>query len=98
LDEYKLSGLYPFVSEVVTPSDESLYLKGQADDYPTALLDPDGNERASVYFRNSDFNALHILLLQINRTGLDPAIRRSAIAAFFHIIDRHHNEWSSIVR
>jgi hypothetical protein len=106
LDEYKLSGLYPFVSEVVTPSDESFYLKGQADDYPTALLDPDGNERASVYFRNSDFNALHILLLQINRVALggapgresDPPIRSAAIAAFFHIIDRHRDEWSSTVR
>jgi hypothetical protein len=97
LDEYKLSGLDPFVSEVVTPSDESLYLKGQADDYPTALLDPDGNERASVYFRNSDLNGLHILLEQINRPGLDPATRRAAIAAFFHIIDRHRAEWSSTV-
>ncbi len=94
LDEFKLSGLDPFVSEVVTPSDESLYLKGQADDYPTALLDPDGNERASVYLRNSDFNALHILLRQINHTPADPAIRRAAIAAFFQIIDRHRTEWS----
>jgi hypothetical protein len=106
LDEYKLSGLDPFVSEVVTPSDESLYLKGQADDYPTALLDPDGNERASVYFRNSDLNALHILLEQINRPGVsgapgkesDPKVRRAAIAAFFQIVDRHRNEWSATVR
>jgi hypothetical protein len=97
LDEYKLSGLDPFVSEVVTPSDESPYLKGQAADYPTALLDPDGNERASVYLRNSDFNALQILLDQINRPGLDPASRRRAIAAFFHIVDRHRNEWSATV-
>jgi Type I phosphodiesterase / nucleotide pyrophosphatase len=98
LDEFKLSGLDPFVSEVVTPSDDSLYLKGQADDYPTALLDPDGNERASVYFRNSDLNALHILLQQMNRPGIDPAIRRAAVAAFFQIVDRHRNEWSSTVR
>jgi hypothetical protein len=98
LDEYKLRGLDPFVSEVITPSDESLYLKGQADDYPTALLDPDGNERASVYFRNSDFNALHILLLEINRAGVDPNVRRAAIAAFFQIIDRHRQEWSATVR
>ena len=98
LDEFKLSGLDPFVSEVVTPSEESLYLKGQADDYPTALLDPDGNERASVYLRNSDFNALHILLREINRPGVDPAIRRDAIAEFCHVIDRHRNEWSATVR
>ncbi len=98
LDEYKLRGLDPFVSEVVTPSDESLYLKGQAADYPTALLDPDGNERASVYFRSSDFNALQIVLDQINRSGVDPNVRRAAIAVFFHIVERHRNEWSSTVR
>ena len=34
MTEYKLKGLDPFVSEVVTPSDESLYLKGAADQYP----------------------------------------------------------------
>ena len=42
LDEFKLRGLDPFVSNVVTPSDESRYLNGEADDYPTALFDPDG--------------------------------------------------------
>jgi Type I phosphodiesterase / nucleotide pyrophosphatase len=98
LDEFKLAGLDPFVSEVVTASDDSLYLKGQADDYPTALLDPDGNERASVYFRNSDLNALHILLQEINRPGVDAATRHAAIAAFCRIIDRHRNEWSTTVR
>jgi Type I phosphodiesterase / nucleotide pyrophosphatase len=98
LDEFKLSGLDPFVSEVVTPSNESLYLKGQADDYPTVLLDPDGNERASVYLRNPDFNALQILLQEINRSEVDPATRRAAIAAFSKIIDRHHEEWSNEVR
>ncbi len=98
LDEYKLRGLDPFVSEVTTASDESLYLKGQADDYPTALLDPDGNERASVYFRNSDFNALQILIQEINRAGVDPTIRHAAIAAFFQIVERHRAEWSVTVR
>jgi len=98
LDEFKLAGLDPFVSEVVTSSDDSLYLKGQADDYPTALLDPDGNERASVYFRNSDLNALHILLQQINHTPVDPAMRRAAIIAFFQIVDRHRDDWSGTVR
>jgi Type I phosphodiesterase / nucleotide pyrophosphatase len=98
LDEFKLSGLDPFVSEVVTPSDESLYLKGQGDDYPTALLDLDGNERASVYFRNSDFNLLHILLKQVNLPEIEPAVRRAAIAEFFRVIDRHRAEWQSTIR
>jgi hypothetical protein len=98
LDEFKLSGLDPFVSEVTTASDDSFYLKGQADDYPTALLDPDGNERASVYLRNSDFNALHILLREINRSPVDPSVRHRAIIAFFQIIDRHRDDWSVTVR
>jgi hypothetical protein len=93
LDEFKLRGLDPFVSEVVTPSDESLYLKGEANDYPTALLDPDGNERASVYLRNSAWNTLHILLKEINRSGTNASTRRAAIAAFFQVIDRHRAPW-----
>jgi hypothetical protein len=98
LDEFKLRGLNPFVSEVVTPSDESLYLKGQDDDYPTALLDLDGNERASVYLRNSAFNMLQILLQEINRQGVDPSIRRAAIAAFLHIVDGHRTEWQATLQ
>jgi hypothetical protein len=93
LDEFKLSGLNPFVSEVVTPSDESLYLKGEANDYPTVLLDPDGNERASVYLRNSAFNMLHILLKEINRPGTSAPIRHAAITAFMHVIDEHRVDW-----
>jgi Type I phosphodiesterase / nucleotide pyrophosphatase len=98
LDEFKLSGLNPFVSEVVTPSDDSLYLKGQGDDYPTALLDLDGNERASVYLRNSDFNTLHILLNEINRSGTSPALRRAAIAGFCHVVDGHRAAWQITVQ
>ncbi len=93
LDEFKLSGLNPFVSEVVTPSDESLYLKGEANDYPTVLLDPDGNERASVYLRNSAFNMLHILFQEINRSGTSAPIRHAAIAAFLHVVDQHRADW-----
>jgi hypothetical protein len=98
LDEYKLSGLDPFVSEVMTPSDESLYLKGQGDDYPTAQLDPDGNERVSVYFRNSAFNTLHILVKEIDRPGISPSIRRAAIAAFLHVVDGHRAEWQTTLQ
>lgn len=97
LDEFKLSGLDPFTSEVVTPSPESLYLQGQSDDYPTALLDLDGNERASVYLRNSDLNALQILLQEINRSGTSPSVRRAAIAAFLHIVDAHRAQWQATV-
>ena len=77
LTEFKLKGLDPFVSEVITPSEESLYLKGAANEYPTALLDLDGNERASVYLRNSDLNALHILLEELGHSDLHPSARGS---------------------
>jgi len=97
LTEFKLKGLDPFVSEVVTPSEESRYLKGAAGQYPTVLLDLDGNERASVYLRNSDLNALHILLEELNRGGTDPALRSAVTAAFFRIVEKHRAEWQSTV-
>lgn len=95
LTEYKLKGLDPFVSEVVTASEEPLYLKGASSQYPTALLDLDGNERASVYLRNSDLNALHILLEELNRNGIQPPVRRAGVVAFFSILDAHRAEWRS---
>ena len=97
MTEYKLKGLDPFVSEVVTPSEESLYLKGAANQYPTVLLDLDGNERASVYLRNSDFNLLHILLEELNRPPMQSPLRQAAIRAFFQAVDRHRPEWHGTV-
>ena len=93
LTEYKLKGLDPFVSEVVTPSEDSLYLKGAANQYPTVLLDLDGNERASIYLRNSDLNALQILLQQMNRSDIGSNVRRAAMQAFFGIVDRLRPSW-----
>lgn len=98
LTEFKLKGLDPFVSEVVTPSADSQYLKDLASQYPTALLDLDGNERAAVYLRNSDWNQLHILLNELNRPDLDPAIRRAAIQGFFQIVDPRRAEWQAAVQ
>lgn len=93
LTEYKLRGLDPFVSEVVTPSDESLYLKGAANQYPTALLDLDGNERASVYLRNSDLNALQIMLGEIGRSAAQRSVRSERVNQFFEILNRHRADW-----
>lgn len=95
LDQYSLKGLNPFVSEVITPSDQSLYLKGEANQYPTALLDLDGNERASVYLRNSDLNALQILEKEIHKPEVPQPVQREAIEAFLKIVDRRRGEWSS---
>ncbi len=97
LTEYKLSGLDPFVSWVVTPSPEASYLRDQ-NDYPTALLDPDGNERASVQFRNSDLNAIHILLLQLKRKELPAAQRAAARKAVLQMIDANRACWTSTIR
>ena len=97
LTEYKLKGLDPFVSEVITPSAESFYLKDSANEYPTAMLDPDGNERTAVYLRNSDLNALHILLNQLERSAVQPAIRRAGIDAFFQLLGRHRAQWETTV-
>jgi hypothetical protein len=94
LDEYKLKGLNPLISEVISPSSSSLYLKGESEQYPTALLDLDGNERAALQLRNSDLNALHILLKQIARQHLSPAVRAAATNSFFDILDLHRNAWA----
>ena len=94
MTEYKLKGLDPFVSEVVTASEESLYLKGAGNQYPTVLLDLDGNERAAVYLRNSDLNVLHILLEELNREPAQPKLQRAIAAAFFQTVDRHRAEWT----
>jgi hypothetical protein len=96
LTEYKLSGLDPFVSWVVTPSPEASYLRDQ-NDYPTALLDPDGNERASVQLRNSDLSAIHILLLQLKRKELPAAQRSAARKAVLQIVDANRARWTSTI-
>ncbi len=96
LTEYKLRGLDPFVSWVVTPSPDSSYLRNQ-NDYPTVLLDPDGNERASVQLRNSDLNTIHILLLQLKRNDLNATQRSAARRAVLQIIDANRARWTLTV-
>ena len=97
LTDYKLKGLDPFVSEVVTPSETSFYLKGGANEYPTVLLDLDGNERAAVYLRSSVLNSLHILLQQMSRPDVNSERRRELASQFLEIVDRHRSEWQATV-
>src|SRR6185503_16099035 len=54
--DYAIKGINPFVNEITTTTRDSYYLKGQSSAYPTALLDFDGNERASIHLRDSDRN------------------------------------------
>ena len=95
-DQYKLAGLDPFVSYVRTPSEESAYLSDQKD-YPTALLDLDGNERASIQLRNSDLNEIQILLQQLSNPDMDEPLRNALAAQVMRVIGRNRPAWSATV-
>ncbi len=97
LGEYALKSLSPVVPLITTASPSSHYLKGQSTTYPTLLLDADGNERASIYFRNSNMNVLQILWQQLARKNLRPEIRLAANAAFFAVLERNRRNWDSLV-
>jgi hypothetical protein len=93
---YSFKALSPAVPLVVTSSSESPYLKGQSSGYPTLALDADGNERASVYLRQSDLNLLHILLQQLLRRDLSPELRRAVVRTFFETVDRNRSRWNRL--
>ena len=97
LSEFKVRGLDPFVSAVVTPTSQSGYLNGQSDQYPTVMLDLDGNERASIGLRNNTFNTLHIFLDQLTRKTLPGAVRVAAINAFMETLDSVRQSWTQDV-
>jgi hypothetical protein len=93
--DYSIKGLYPFVPLIKSNSPDSYYLKGQSDQYPTAMLDFDGNERSSVHLRNSDLNILHILFQQIKEGKLSKDLDAAVRSAVFRVIDRNRGEWSA---
>lgn len=95
--DYSIKGIYPLVPLITTTTPESFYLKGQSTDYPTALLDFDGNERASFHLRDSDLNVLHILLQQLQRKETTGELRRALTDAFFKTIDARRAEWSKLL-
>jgi hypothetical protein len=92
--DYAIKGINPLVPLITTTTDTSYYLKGQSTDYPTAMLDFDGNERASIHLRNSDLNEIQILLQQLQRKDLPAEIRTAATTEFFAVIDRRRPEWA----
>jgi hypothetical protein len=59
-------------------------------------VDFDGNERASIHLRNSDLNALHILLAELQSKKLSPATTRAATEAFFALIEEHRADWQKL--
>lgn len=93
--DYSIKGFYPLVPLITTTTDETYYLKGQSTDYPTALLDFDGNERASIHLRDNDLNLLHILLQQLQRKDLSEKLRPAVKEAFFQKLDSRRAEWGN---
>ena len=93
--DYSIKGVNPLVPLITTTSRDSYYLKGQSTDYPTALLDFDGNERASIHLRDSDLNLLQLLLQQLKRDDLPDQVRKATTSAFFRTIDNRRSEWQS---
>lgn len=91
--DYSIKGIYPFVGVITTTSRDSYYLKSQSSDYPTAMLDFDGNERASIHWRDSDLNLLHILLQQLQRSDLPLGLRNALTKEFFATIERRRPGW-----
>lgn len=91
--DYSIKGINFLVPLITTTTDQSFYLKGRSSDYPTALLDFDGNERASIHLRNSDLNLLHLLLQQLQRNGVSAMLRQSLVQLFFQTLDRRRPEW-----
>ncbi|MFN0278915.1 MAG: alkaline phosphatase family protein [Pyrinomonadaceae bacterium] len=94
---YTLKGMYPLTPLVRTASDESYYLKGQSNPHATAMLDFDGNERASIHLRNSDLNVLHILLQQLKANKLSPDLKAAVTDALFEIIGKYSKDWQATV-
>ncbi|MEP6706852.1 MAG: alkaline phosphatase family protein [Pyrinomonadaceae bacterium] len=93
--DYAIKGINPLVGLITTTTAQSYYLKGQSSEYPTALLDFDGNERAAIHLRDSDLNLLHILLQQLQQKEISPAIRKAATETFFATIDRRRARWQN---
>ncbi|MFN2510538.1 MAG: alkaline phosphatase family protein [Pyrinomonadaceae bacterium] len=93
--DYSLKSIYPVVPLITTTTKDSYYLKGQSTSYPTALLDFDGNERASIHLRDSDLNLLQILLTQLQRKDLAPPLRRALTDAFFTTLDKRRATWQN---
>jgi len=91
--DYSIKGVNPFVPLITTTTPDTYYLKGESTDYPTAMLDFDGNERASIHLRDSDLNVLHILLKELQSGGLSVETQKAVTEAFFEVIDKRRRDW-----
>jgi hypothetical protein len=98
LGAYSFKSLSPTVPLLITASSQSEYLRGYSSEYPTLALDADGNERASIYLRNSDFNILQILWQQLLRKDLSPKQRSAVEGAFLKTVDYSRSRWIELVK
>jgi hypothetical protein len=94
LSTFKLMGLDPWVHRVVTPSSESTYLKSDPQHYPTVVLDVDGNERAGVQLRSSDWNIAQVLLAQIDRPHLSQEMARECRRQLDYWAELRRPQWA----
>ena len=94
LADYAIKGVNPFVQAITTTTRDSYYLKSQSNDYPTAMLDFDGNERASIQLRDSDLNLLQIILQQLQRADLAAPLKAALTDRFFKTVDARRPEWA----
>src|SRR5262245_33549182 len=95
-EAFKVKGLNPFVSAVITPALKSSYLGGQQARYPTVLLDLDGNERASIYLRANALNRIHLLLQQLQRKNLSGDERMQVTNMLENVINKNRKSWQRI--
>ncbi|MEP6568210.1 MAG: alkaline phosphatase family protein [Acidobacteriota bacterium] len=93
LVDYAIKGVNPFVQEITTTTNDSYYLKKQSTDYPTAMLDFDGNERSTLQFRDSDLNLLHIILQQLQLSSTSFPIRNALTDQFFSTLETRRSKW-----
>ncbi|CAN5715856.1 hypothetical protein BH18ACI4_BH18ACI4_15320 [soil metagenome] len=91
--DYSIKSIYPLVPIITSTTRDSYYLRGQSTAYPTALLDFDGNERASIHLRDSDLNLLQILLIQLQRKDLSSPLRHALTDSFFSTLDSRRAIW-----
>jgi len=93
LVDYAIKGVNPFVQNITTTTRDSYYLKGQSDEYPTAMLDFDGNERSSLQFRDSNLNLLHLILQQLQQPNISLPIREALTNHFFTTLAARRTDW-----
>jgi Type I phosphodiesterase / nucleotide pyrophosphatase len=93
LKDYSIKGFYPITPLITTTTSASYYLKGQSTDYPTALLNLDGNEHAALHLRNNRLNILHVLLQRLQHKGLNEQTRKALTNLFFETLSEARSQW-----